>query len=119
MIDKLAYLPFIFVGGGIGASLRWSVSLVTLELGAPLWGATLFVNGLGTLLYFLSIRFGLNDLTWHQHFLRVGILGSLTTFSTFSYEVFSAAKSGQTMQAAVIFGLNILTGIIIAVGMLR
>ncbi len=119
MTDKLLFLPVVFLGGGLGASFRWLFSLLSIQLGAPLWGATLLVNALGTFIYFLSIKLSANDLLWHQHFLRIGMLGSLTTFSTFSYEVFSAVKSGQHYQAAVIFGLNILTGVIIAVGMIR
>ncbi len=117
--DKLNLLPIVFLGGGLGASFRWLISLASIQMGAPLWGATLFVNTLGTLIYFLSFKFSAADVVWHQHFLRIGLLGSLTTFSTLSYEVFSAVKNGQHIQAAIIFGLNILTGIVIAVGVLR
>jgi len=119
MVEKLTLFPFVFLGGGLGASFRWITSLISLELGAPLWGATLFVNALGTLCYFLSVKLSPGEALWQHTFLRVGLLGSLTTFSTLSYEVFSAAKNGQYLQASLIFGLNILTGVVIAVGVLR
>ncbi len=111
--------PYVFVGGGLGASLRWLLSITFHSSGLPLWWATLIVNILGTFIYFLSVKMMGNDIIWSQSFLRFGILGSLTTFSTFSYEVAYSVKSGQPLQALAIFGLNILAGVLIAIGMLR
>jgi fluoride ion exporter CrcB/FEX len=79
----------------------------------------LLVNILGTLIYFVSVKLLWNDITWSQSFLRFGILGSLTTFSSFSFEVAHSVKTGQPIQACAIFGLNILAGVLIAIGVLR
>jgi CrcB protein len=119
MIEKLSLLPYVFLGGGIGASTRWFVSIIFFEVGTPLWLGTLFVNAIGTLIFFLMVKFGLGEASTHHHLIKIGLLGSLTTFSTFSYEVFSAAKNGDYSLAAAIFSLNILAGVIIAIGMLR
>lgn len=117
MNENFNILPIVFLGGGIGASLRWAISFFSLQLGALPWTSTLIANTFGTLIYFLSFKFSIENSS--HYFLRVGLLGSLTTFSTFSFEVFSAVKNGQNTQAAVIFGLNILAGVVIAIGVLR
>ena len=119
MMDKLMLLPYVFLGGGLGASIRWALSVTAIGQGMPVWWATLSVNIIGTFIYFLSVKFLWNDVTWAQSFLRFGILGSLTTFSSFSFEVAHSLKTGQPVQAAMIFGLNILAGVLIAIGMLR
>lgn len=119
MNDKFLSLFWVFMGGGIGASLRFSATLIFQWLQLSAWGSTLLVNGLGTLLYFLSLKVTQGQSEWMGHFVRLGILGSLTTFSTFSFEVANAFRSGQAGQAALIFFLNILTGVLIAVGMYR
>ncbi len=118
-MDKLMLLPYVFIGGGVGASLRWLLSVSAISQGIPIWWATLSVNIIGTLIYFLSVKLLWNDVTWAQSFLRFGILGSLTTFSSFSFEVAHSVKIGQPLQALAIFGLNILAGVLIAIGMLR
>lgn len=110
---------FVFLGGGLGATLRYSTSLIFQALQFSPWGATLLVNGVGTFLYFLTFKLADGQSLWMANLVRVGILGSLTTFSTFSFEVANAFRSGQPLQAGLIFGLNILTGVLIAIGMLR
>ncbi len=111
--------PYVFLGGGLGASLRWLLSVACIGNGMPIWWATLTVNIVGTFIYFLSVKLLWNDITWAQSFLRFGILGSLTTFSSFSFEVAHSIKTGHPIQALTIFGLNILAGVLIAIGMLR
>lgn len=118
-MDKLMLLPYVFLGGGIGASLRWFLSVMFIGNGMPIWWATLIVNIVGTLIYFLSVKLLWNDLTWAQSFLRFGILGSLTTFSSFSFEVAHSIKTGHPIQAVTIFSLNVLAGVLIAIGVLR
>jgi CrcB protein len=110
-------LPYVFIGGGLGASLRWGLALLFKELNFSLWGSTLLVNCLGTAFYFLSLKSPNSDFT--QHLLRFGLFGALTTFSTLSYEVASAVKSGQYGTALAIFFLNIFAGVLIAIGMFR
>lgn len=119
MMEKLMLLPYVFIGGGLGASLRWFLSVLALGGGMPIWWATLSVNIIGTLIYFISVKLLWSDVTWAQTFLRFGVLGSLTTFSSFSFEVAHSVKTGQHIQALMIFILNILAGVLIAIGVLR
>lgn len=73
-------------GGFAGAILRYFASVVIVHGAFPL--ATLVVNvvgsfGLGFTAGLLE-RGGAGDA--HRHFVAVGLLGSLTTFSTFSVD---------------------------------
>lgn len=119
MNEKLYAFFLVFLGGGLGASLRFGASLLFASFNASFWASTLLVNGLGTLLYFVSLKLPSAQSEMMSFFVRFGVLGALTTFSTLSYEVASAFRSGQLVTAGLIFGLNILTGVLIAIGMLR
>ena len=85
-------LALVFLGGGIGASLRHSVNLAAARLFgiAFPWG-TLGINvagslAMGLLTAWLAARYQGAD----QHlrlFLATGVLGGFTTFSAFSLDV--------------------------------
>lgn len=95
----MSKLLFIFLGGGIGASARYAMTLYVLKLHRPLWMGTLTVNTLGCLaigyiagLMLAKPNFLPEDLKLG---LTVGFLGGLTTFSTFSLETFVFFKEGK------------------------
>lgn len=96
-------LLLIACGGAVGAVLRYGASLGVYSLmgrGFP-WG-TLFVNVSGSLLMgVLSIllleRFDIGP-EWRAAIL-VGLLGSFTTFSTFSIETLNLLEQGDIMRA--------------------
>ena len=83
---KLAALMWVFLGGGLGASLRFLMGELLppmLKSGFP-W-PTLAVNLIGCALAgLLAARFGLNnpEHPWRA-FILVGVLGGFTTFSAF------------------------------------
>ena len=108
----------IFIGGGLGANLRYLLFLTSRSLGAKLWMGTLAANMIGCLFFFLVAK---NFALFKDYdvFLRVGLLGGLTTFSTFSYEVVMSFKTGRTEEAILILFLNIFFGILIGIGVLR
>lgn len=76
-------------GGAIGALLRWGLSLWLSQPGSHWPLGTLLANGIGAyaigvLAALSATSAALSDTT--RLFLMVGLLGGLTTFSTFSLE---------------------------------
>ena len=106
----------VFAGGGIGAVLRylsgvWFVK--TLHLNMP--SATFTVNIAGCfILGFLYILF-INKTDWNYAVklaLTAGFCGGLTTFSTFSAEVFEMVRTAQYVQAGSYVLLSVIAGLI-------
>ena len=99
----------IAAGGAVGAVLRWLLagSVQRLAGGAFPWG-TFAVNALGSFLIgFLFVymveRSAVSEL-WRLA-VTVGMLGALTTFSTFSLESLRLLQSGAVaMAVANVFG---------------
>ena len=94
-----AVLLAVFLGAGLGACARWLLgealnrALPALPLGtlaANLIGGYL----VGVAIAFFTLRADLSPL-WRL-FCITGVLGGLTTFSTFSAEVVQALERGQT-----------------------
>ena len=96
-------LVFIAIGGALGAVLRYGASVsVYALLGRSFPYGTLFVNVSGSLLMgLLSVlmleRFNIGP-EWRAAVL-VGVLGSFTTFSTFSIETLNLLEQGDWVRA--------------------
>jgi fluoride exporter len=98
------------IGAALGAWLRWGLSLWLNPVLPVLPYGTLAANLLGGYLVGLALAFfiqypGLSP-EWRL-FLITGFLGGLTTFSTFSAEVFSQLARGQIGWAALTAGLHL------------
>lgn len=105
----------VFIGGGIGALLRFCVSVIAKKYFiSPLLG-TLFVNIAGC--FFIGYIFGLTlnkvDIMPQtlKLFLSVGILGGLTTFSTLNIEVFELIKNGKIFSGLIYMILSCIIGL--------
>ena len=89
----------IFIGSGIGAVLRYLITIVCRNMfSLPIIG-TLSANLIGCFLIGYVFGFILNKSDAIPQslrlFLTVGFLGGLTTFSTFSFEIFELIKNGK------------------------
>lgn len=102
----------VFLGAGIGGSLRYWISSVAHKY-FPVYfpSGTLIVNFLGSFILGF-ILFGLDEKEllspWLKLFLGVGLCGGFTTFSTFSFETFSLLRDSQFMMAALNVAANLL-----------
>ena len=110
----------IGLGAAIGACLRgWLARFNPLHHGIPL--GTLGANVLGGLLIGLALvlfeRMG-SDLSPNVRlFVITGFLGGLTTFSTFSVEVFTFIHNGKLLAGLGLIGLHVgLTLLATAIG---
>lgn len=92
----------VFIGGSIGASLRYLLSGLC---GYSCWG-TMGINIIGSLFIgFVSYLTLKDEDLMHPHlkiFLTTGIAGGFTTFSAFGYDIFNMIKTGQ-IQVAMIY----------------
>jgi len=118
----LRELLFVFLGGGVGSVLRFSISMIQTHLKLnPIstLGQTLFpwptltANLLGCLLiglfYSLSSR-----LDWSPELrllLTTGLCGGFTTFSTFSNEGLQLLRDGHFGIFALYFALTLVLGL--------
>jgi len=104
----------VAVGGCVGALLRYWISGLTYRFvdgGFP-WG-TLVVNLLGCFLIgFLWVIFERTIFPPNaRDFLFIGLLGALTTFSTFGFETVNLLRDGEFVLALGNILLNNLLGI--------
>jgi len=105
-------LVFIALGGAVGAILRYGASIGIYSLfGRGFPYGTLFVNVFGSLLMGVLTVMLLERLDigaeWRAAVL-VGLLGSFTTFSTFSIETLYLLEQGESMRAVVNMVLSVL-----------
>ena len=110
----------IFVGGGLGAVLRYELGgLVQRNTGAFFPWGTIVVNAsgclaIGLLATLLEERSSLGP-TWRL-FLLVGVLGGYTTSSSFGLETWRLVESGDWLRAAGNAGGSVAIGLVAVAG---
>lgn len=107
-------LAVVATGGACGAVSRYLITLAAAAVpgGSSFWG-TAIANILGCAAIGALAEYSLMEKTLSMRAslaLRVGFLGSLTTFSTFAAESVSLAESGRIVAAGAYVAANLLIG---------
>jgi len=97
-------LILVFIGGGFGSALRYSISKLLNTTESTIPYGTFLVNVVGSLL--IGIILGLaakNDAITQNNtlLLATGFCGGFTTFSAFAYENQQFLKSGDFTSFAI------------------
>ena len=107
----------VATGGALGAIIRYLLTNISKSLFVSSIYGTISVNILGSFLigYFITSNFG-NNLSENfiKFFLIIGLLGSFTTFSAFSYEVLDLISSKKYASSFSYIFISIIICIISA-----
>ncbi|HBR55614.1 MAG TPA: fluoride efflux transporter CrcB [Flavobacteriaceae bacterium] len=96
-------LLLVFLGGGLGSSLRYIVGNYLNNPANGIPYGTFAANILGSLIIGIILGLAAKHQTLTQNtilFLATGFCGGFTTFSTFAYENHVLLKSGDFMSFA-------------------
>ena len=99
----MSILLSIFLGGGVGALLRFLISEQAdrLFLSSFPFG-TIIVNVLGAFLMGLVVSYFADKVNISQNikmFLTIGFLGGFTTFSTFNLDFYQLFSNGEILAS--------------------
>lgn len=110
-------LAWVCIGGACGSGVRFAVTSWTLaRYGTTFPYGTLAVNVVGSLL--LACIFQVSrTATWLGPTLQValgaGVMGGLTTYSTFNLEIVRYVQEGH-VRMAIVYGMATLSGCLLA-----
>ncbi|HML45249.1 MAG TPA: fluoride efflux transporter CrcB [Clostridia bacterium] len=103
---------FVGMGGFLGTVLRYLLSMIPLQNHSGFPFITLAINVSGAfaigLLAGISTKYA--NAEW-MAFLRVGICGGFTTFSTFALEITNLFGAGKAVAGTAYIALSLLLGI--------
>ncbi|MGL4571077.1 MAG: fluoride efflux transporter CrcB [Clostridium sp.] len=125
-MQKVQLVAIVGCGGFIGAALRYLISVNAAKIfGADFPYGTLIANVLGAIIIGFVMKISLDTAIVSPNtklFLTTGMMGGLTTFSTFSYETITMLNSGEYILGAFNLGLNVVlsfVGVIIGMALAR
>ena len=102
----------VFCGGGIGTSLRYLLGLIPTFNSFPL--ITLLINIFGS--FIIGIIAGISEEKGLSNnlisFIKVGVLGGFTTFSSFSLDTITLFKKSDKLGTILYLGLSITLSLI-------
>ena len=109
--SSMKLLLAIAAGGAVGALARFaSTDWFARTVGTGFPFGTLFVNVAGSFAMAVLVELlatKLNAATELRAFLVVGVLGSFTTFSTFSHDVAALYERGELLAAGGYMGASV------------
>ncbi len=93
----------VAIGGAFGASFRYIVTFYFKAFYYPFIG-TLIVNIIGSFLigcFIYLIQNKIFNEDFIKYFLIIGVLGSFTTFSAFSYETINLIQNNKLFMSSI------------------
>ncbi len=108
----------VALGGVIGASSRYCLQGVVYKwLGVMFPWGTLVVNLVGCFLIGFLLEIAESRVVMSSDFkifITIGVLGSFTTFSTFSYESMALLRSGELLMSLTNILSHVIGGLCLA-----
>ena len=115
------YLAFVsvFIGGGIGATLRYYMSTLLREQGlmpSKIHWTTFFINLFASIFLVFVMKWTAGK-PQAQLLLATGICGGWSTFSTFSLETVILLQQGKWVEALSYVLLSVLVSVLVVWGL--
>lgn len=104
----------VALGGGIGACLRYLIGLIPLKEPFTFPVKTLFINILGCFVIGLIVAIAAKTTSLSPRtvlFIKTGLCGGFTTFSTFALETETLLKTGHIGLAVLYVALSVVVGV--------